>query len=239
MTYNIKFDVCTYILNDNNCMSTVFENISEAREKNLEGIGIVARGHTHTNDRSDRIIKNILNLPDKIKDIKILKGIECSMISLGRAEMDIPINTISDADFSMISFYQESFPNFVPDGNKISQTFKNCILSCNVDGIGQFTFGRATVDLRDLILFCKNNNKFIELSNDKLKNKKVSEADVYKIATLCKDFDVPIIVTSGARLYSDVGNFGQILNTLSEIEFPQKLILNESMDKFIDFVNKY
>ena len=235
--YKIGFDTCTYTLDDVNSMSTIFENICEAKEKGLEGICIMSRGHVHNFDKTDKTINSILSLPNEIKGVKILKGLECSLLTLGRADIDVPLQLIKNADFSLVSYYSESFSNFIPDGEKISQTIKNVLNLDNVDGIGQFTFCNASVNLRDLILFCKKNNKFIELSNDKLINNKISEADMYKIIVLCKDFNLPIIVSSGARIFSDVGNFDDIIKILEKANFPQELILNETLDKFKKYLS--
>lgn len=237
MGYYVKFDLCTYILQDKGCISTIYENISEAKEKGLEGIGIVARGSVHTGDKSLEPVKEILNLPSEIKGIKILKGVEGSLLSLGRTETDIDINLIDKGDFSLVSYYKESFPNFIPDGSKITGTLKTCLLSDKINGVGQFTFLESNVNLRDLIAHCKAHKKFIEFSNDKIKTGRISEADAYKIAALCKDFEVPIIVTSGARLFSDVGDFSEVFKILEKVDFPQKLILNEKKSKFMDYIH--
>ena len=59
------------------------------------------------------------------------------------------------------------------------------------------------------------------------------------IALCCKKHGVPIVVDSDAHFETAVGEFSQALEMLSEIDFPEELILNASARRLDDYLAKY
>ena len=50
---------------------------------------------------------------------------------------------------------------------------------------------------------------------------------------------MPIVVSSDAHFEAYVGDFGHALEMLSEIDFPEELILNASAERLNDYLSRY
>ncbi len=50
-----------------------------------------------------------------------------------------------------------------------------------------------------------------------------------KIAEICKEKEVGIVVSSDAHITFDLGNYNNALGMLSEISFPEKLVINRDL----------
>jgi len=56
-----------------------------------------------------------------------------------------------------------------------------------------------------------------------------------KMLKLCKEHNVPIIMNSDAHIYYDVGNMSRCEEILAELDFPNELVLNYSLE-CLDFI---
>ena len=58
-----------------------------------------------------------------------------------------------------------------------------------------------------------------------------AEKNQRRYLALCKEYEVSIIVNSDAHLSTSVGQFSLAEELLSELHFPEELIINTSWDK--------
>ena len=77
------------------------------------------------------------------------------------------------------------------------------------------------LDLEGNIDLAKNNHKLIEINNHSFDVRKASIPNCRKIAEICKEKEVGIVVSSDAHITFDLGNYNNALGMLSEISFPE------------------
>ncbi len=53
-----------------------------------------------------------------------------------------------------------------------------------------------------------------------------------EIALLCKKYKVPVVCSSDAHFYIQIGKVQPALDMLKEIEFPEEMILNIDVERF-------
>ena len=78
----------------------------------------------------------------------------------------------------------------------------------------------------------KKNHKLIEINNHSFDVRKASIPNCRKIAEICKEKEVGIVVSSDAHITFDLGNYNNALGMLSEISFPEKLVINRDLKSF-------
>ena len=57
-----------------------------------------------------------------------------------------------------------------------------------------------------------------------------------KMLDLCQKYKVPIIIDSDAHIIMDVGNHDRAHELLEEIQFPEELVVNTSIEKAASFI---
>ena len=92
-------------------------------------------------------------------------------------------------------------------------------------------------DYERIIELAKKNHKLMEINNHSFFVRKSSIPNCRRIAELCKEKEVGIVVSSDAHISFDLGHYDYALEMLREISFPEKLIMNRSLTAFEDFMS--
>jgi len=67
----------------------------------------------------------------------------------------------------------------------------------------------------------------------------MNAAENYRIMLeLCKRYKASIIIDSDAHTEADVGNHERALELIEELNFPEELIVNTSLNKLIPYIPK-
>ena len=94
-------------------------------------------------------------------------------------------------------------------------------------------------DYEKVIPLFGENHKLVEINNHSFDARRQNIENCKKIALCCKKHGVPIVVSSDAHFEAYVGDFGHALEMLSEIDFPEELILNASAERLNDYLSRY
>ena len=79
----------------------------------------------------------------------------------------------------------------------------------------------------------------LEINNSSLNPVRDKEAAVVnnlEILRLCKQYDVPVILSSDAHISFDIADHHFIHPLLAQTEFPEALILNDKPQAFLDYL---
>ena len=76
----------------------------------------------------------------------------------------------------------------------------------------------------------------MEINNHSFYVRKSSIENCRRIAEICKEKEVGIVVSSDAHFSTDIGEYSHALNMLKEISFPEKLIMNRNLDAYKEYV---
>ena len=53
---------------------------------------------------------------------------------------------------------------------------------------------------------------------------------------LCRQYQVPVILDSDAHCEADVGNHARALALLKELDFPEELVVNSSLERAAEYI---
>ena len=56
---------------------------------------------------------------------------------------------------------------------------------------------------------------------------------------LCMEYEAPIVIGSDAHVDTDVGRHDEALALLEELEFPESLVVNRSVEELKKYVNRF
>jgi len=232
---NLKVDAHCHTIASSHAYSTVCENAQEAKNKSLEAIAITDHGAALPDAPHMWHFENLKTLPEYINGVRILKGCEVNIMDeLGT--VDMPERLMKNFDIVIASIHH---PTYKPTENLTDHTLTYLHILDNpyVDIIGHSGWADFTYDHEKVLTKAKTLHKLIEINSHTFKSRKESSDICKAIALECKRLEVPVIVNSDAHICFDVGNFTLAEKMLSEINFPESLIINTSLGKLADYLS--
>ena len=215
--------------------STIMENINEAKSQGLYAIAITDHARSMPCPPGTWYFQNLKILPKNIYGINVLKGIEANILN-NNAELDIP----SDCDFNWViaSIHDIIFKD-KSDIDSCTNIWLNIAKNPLINVIGHSGLPDFVYDYERVIPEFAKNGKLVEINNSSFNIREGSYSNCKKIAEICKKYEAPIIVNSDAHFCTQVGRCEKALEMLEEINFPEELIVNSSIERFDNYLKNY
>ncbi len=223
-------DLHTHTISSGHAFSTLKENIEAAKEKGLVVLGISDHAISMPGTAHSFYFDNLNVIGDEIMGVRVLKGIEGNIIDFD-GSIDVEDKLAVKLDYVIASFH----PVCLPSGTTYQNT--NALIKAMdnpyVKVIGHPDDSRIPLDFEKLVLAAKEKNMVFEINNSSTSPRsfRVNARENQKtLLNLCKEHGVKIIMGSDAHIYYEVGEFSESYKLLEEIEFPDELVLNYSLD---------
>lgn len=230
----ILFDTHTHTLASTHAYSTVCEMAREAANVGLEAIAITDHAPCLPDAPHEWHFDNLKNIPREIYGVKILYGIEANIL-----DADGNIDGISEGIYKKLDIVNASIhsPCYKNKSAKDhTSAYLGVVNNPYVDVICHSGSAVYPYDYEKIILLAKEKHKLIEINNHSFDVRKDSIPNCRKIAELCAKHEVGIVVSSDAHICFDLGHYEHALGMLSEISFPEKLIMNRTLSNFEDYI---
>ena len=255
--YNIKVDTHTHTIASGHAFSTVTENAQKAFEAGLEAIAIT------DHFGADFLVPSLsgkplfpaaLNmkvLPNVMEGVRVLAGTEIDIVDKqgrlffwnevlfggqmnGKVLLDMVLESREATIASVHGF--EGY-NEVTKGEG-TRMYVNVLQTPGVHILGHIGRSGVPFDIDVVVKEAKKTGKMIEINNHSLTFGKNVHDMCREIAEKCAEEGTYIVVSSDAHSAYHVGNFSNSLSMLEAIGFPQELIANESLEKFLGVIEK-
>ena len=95
--------------------------------------------------------------------------------------------------------------------------------------------GRIPIDYKALVMGAKETKTLLEVNNSSLCPESFrgnARENYFVMLDLCRKHNVPVIVNSDAHTPYAVGNLNEAKALLSEVDFPEELVVNRSVEAF-------
>ena len=171
--------------------------------------------------------------------IELLLGIELNILDVsGRVDLDQKL--LRQMDISIASLH---VPLFAPRSmEENTAAYVNAMKNPYVDIIGHPDDRRYPLDYEALVKAAKEHHVVLEVNESSLRpgNSRMdaTEFDV-QMLKYCRQYRVPVVVGSDAHIDTDVGNHSYAQALFQEMDFPEELVLNRSVEELKKYVNKY
>lgn len=225
----IEADTHCHTVASSHAYSTVMELAQSAKEAGLKAVAVT--DHSIGGPDSPHIwyFHNFKNaIPREINGITIIFGSEVNIMRLdGTLDMD-------ECELKKLEWIVASMHGTImEDGN--FDDYTECYLKVAenpyIDVIGHCATPKFKFDYEKVIPVFKKNNKLVELNESALANKKGFKENYIEILNICKKHEVPIVVNTDAHFCLSVGKTPLSQKLLSELDFPEELIVNKSFEK--------
>lgn len=232
-------DSHTHTIASGHAYNTVYEMAKAAADGGLELLGITEHSMKMPGTCHEFYFMNMRMLPRTMCGIEVMFGAEVNIMDFD-GNVDMRQNLLEKMDVVIASLHTPC----IRPGSKEENTraFLKVMENPAVNIIGHPDDARYPVDYEALVCAAKEHNKLIELNNGSLHPlgaRRDPLANDVVLLNLCREYEVPIIQNSDAHCAADVGNhqFTDVL--LEEINFPEHLIVNHSVEMYKNFINRF
>lgn len=232
---NLVLDTHTHTIASGHAYNTINEMVRTAADKGLQMLAITEHAPGMPGSCHEFYFHNLRALHREKYGVKLLFGCELNLIDL-EGNVDLPEFPLNQIDLGIASMH----PPCLKSGTVEENTRAYCRVMENpwIDIIGHPDDSRFPVDYEKLVLAAKENHVLLELNNSSLKPNGFRQDSVEndrQMLRLCQKYQVPIVVGSDAHVEEDVGNFTRALALLEEMDFPEQLVVNTSVDLFLSY----
>ena len=233
---NYILDAHTHTLVSGHAYNTMKEMAQAAKEHGLELLGITDHAPAMPGSCHQFHFDNYRIIDRNAYAVPILLGSELNILD-ENGTVDLPAETIAKLDYNIASLH----PPCISFMSKQDAT--KCLIRCienpNIHIIGHPDDGRFPLDYREIVKAAKAYHTLLEVNNASIlpTSYRPHACENYiEMLTLCEQYEVPVILNSDAHVDTSVGRHDASMALLQELQFPEELVVNTSIEKFNTFV---
>ena len=212
--------------------STLNEMARAAKDSGMKAFGIADHGPEMMDGAISHHFLCMKGLPKEVLGMRFFSGAEVN-IKTYEGRLDLSDDILDSLDFVIASYHVEA----ISPADQVSHTngLMQMIRNPNIDCLGHIGNPVFQCDYETIVRACKKYRKLIEINSNSFKVRPGSEKNCRKIALLCKQYSLPVIISSDAHSCYDVGNHKLAVQLLESIDFPEELVINSSEQRFFNY----
>ena len=230
-------DVHTHTIASGHAYSTIREMITAAKNSGMELIGISEHTGGIAGGPDDFYFVNFKVIRRDAYDIKVAMGVELNIIDYS-GSTDLPGQFLKRIDYAIASLHSPCIaPGSVAEN---TSAIIGAMRNPHVVIIGHPDRPDFPVDFDAIAKAAKENRVLLEVNNSSFaydKWREISSANAKIMLTACQKYGVSVIMGSDAHIDFDAGNHELAKKILRENNFPEELVVNDSIEHFFEFVN--
>jgi putative hydrolase len=199
-----------------------------AADKGMEAIAVTDHAPAIPDGVHPWHFRNLKALPRKI-----LYGAEVNIVDL-EGNIDLEDDILEKLDIVNASIHKPCYKDYGTEDN--TSAYMAAVNNPLIDIICHSGAPDMAYDYERVIEEAKKNHKLIEINNHSFYTRKASIPNCKKIASICMEKEVGIVVSSDAHIAFDLGDYTRALDMLKELSFPEKLVMNRNLKAFEDFM---
>lgn len=220
-------DLHTHTLASGHAYSTVTENTAQAEKVGLTIMAITDHGPQMDDTPHLWHHHNLTCLPRKINNVFVLHGIEADIID-NKGGIDIDEDLAKKLDWIVASYHWG-------EGTKseITESYIRLLENPHVCCLGHTDSPHFDYDMREVCRACHQYGKAMELNVARIRDEsRTDKREFYKkLLTVCAEEEALVVVNTDSHFWSTVGSFEPALKIISEVGFPERLLLNSDEEK--------
>jgi len=235
----ILTDLHTHTSANTHAYSTLLENAKHAEEIGLELIAMTNHGPAVPDGAHEFHFWNMDIIPREIHGVTILRGIEANVMDI-EGTLDIYKLNIPKIELVLATIHEiETIEShiFNPKNEKeFIKVYENLAKNPLVDIIGHINRTPFVSNLDYVIPMLNENGKVIEINPQCSTPKRKQE--LMNLIDICLRHKVNIAVSSDAHFCQGVGDFQGIDNYLTEIGYPEELVINRNKESVLQWLSQ-
>lgn len=235
-TMSFLLDVHTHTIASGHAYNTMTEMIQAAKDKGLLLLGITEHAPAMPGSCQQIYFHNLRVIPREEMGIKLMLGAEANIMDYN-GTLDLDSGSLKSVDHIIASLHSPCINSGTKEEN--TRACINAMKNPRVSILGHPDDGRYPLDYDEIVRAAKDDRCLLEVNNSSLNPegfRKNSRDNIIKMLKLCEKYGVSIVADSDAHVKYDVGNFDFVHSLLNELKFPEELVVNHSIEKFMSFI---
>lgn len=233
MLDTILADLHCHTVASTHAYSTVTEIAQAAAERGLLAVAVTDHGVAMPDAPHMWHFANLDALPAHIGGVRVLGGVEANIVDYD-GRLDMPDDMLEKLNVVVASIH----PPLLKPATVEACTAAWLAVAENpqVDIIGHSGLAAYVYDYERVIPAFGRAGKAVEINEGSFRIRPASIPNCRRIAALCKQYGVPVVVDSDAHYHAGVGLAPQALAMLRELDFPPELVVNasrEALERFL------
>ncbi len=246
-------DTHTHTVASTHAYSTLQENVHAAAQRGLYALAVTDHGALMPGAPGKWYFENMRVLPRFLENVLLLRGEETDVVD-EEGHTDLIPKDLESLDWIVASIHRQVFNRFTlaksgelqPASSPkpitvegVTSAWLAIAKNPHVNVIGHSGTAEYVYDYEKVIPEFGKNGKLVELNESTFRGRKTSVPNCAKIIRLCKKHSVPIIVNTDSHFSGQIGCFENSLKLLKELEFPEELIVNSSIERFQAYLKQH
>ncbi|HNW91889.1 MAG TPA: PHP domain-containing protein [bacterium] len=218
-------DLHTHTIVSGHAFGTLAENCAAAAARGLQCIATTDHGPAIPGAPTALFFRCATLVPRELHGVQVLAGAEINIIDAD-GNLDLEDNLRAGLDFALIGFHPYTC---YATNNCAANTaaLLAALARPGVDCVAHADDHHFPVDLEAVVPAARRAGVIFEINNRSfIATRKGDGSNVRRLAALCRQHDLPVVVTSDAHNQLQIGCVSQALAMLAEVSFPQELVLN-------------
>jgi putative hydrolase len=232
----IKLDVHTHTIMSGHAYSTLQEMVTSAQQKNLDILGITEHAPGIPGTCDPIYFRNLHVVPRRIGNLHLMLGAELNILDT-KGTLDLDEYYYQQLDLRIAGIHLLCW-----QGGTIEENTDGMIAAIRnpwTQIISHPGDGTAELLFEPIVLAAKETKTLLEINNSSLnpvRKKDSALKNNLEILRLCKQYDVPVILSSDAHISYAIADYSFIWPLLQETGFPDELIMNYSPERFLKYI---
>ena len=221
-------DLHTHTIASTHAYATVTEMAHESSQLGLFALAITDHARTMPGAPGPFYFESLGLLPEYLQGVRLLRGIEANICDYD-GNIDVEASLQQQLDWIVASMHTITL-----DGKATVEKCTNAYLKLaenpNVNVIGHSGSEYFKYDYDKVIPVFAKNGKLVEINDSAFRYGRDYVGNCVTIAKLCKKYGARICVDTDAHFTNTLGRAYNTLEMLEDIDFPEKLIVNTSVE---------
>ena len=234
-TSAFRLDAHTHTLVSGHAYGTIREMAAAAGERGLDLLGISEHGPGIPGTCDPIYFCNLTAVPRRLSGVEIVHGCEVNVLDGG--SLSLPQRYLERLDYAIVGIHLLCYKDAGAEKN--TDNLISCMRHEKVCFVSHPDSDQTPLEYERLVRAAKEHHVALEVNNSSLRHPESRPGCVknYKeMLSLCRRYEVPILVSSDAHDPSAVGRFDEACALLSQAGFEEKLILNTDVEAFKAFI---
>lgn len=235
---NLRIDTHSHTVASGHAYNTIDEMAKSAFDKGIELLAITEHAPAMPGTCHAFYFHNLRVVNRHRHGVELLLGAELNIIDY-EGHVDLDEVSLNCLDIAIASLH----PPCIKPGTAIENT--NALIAAmknpHVKIIGHPDDARFPIEYERLVYAAKEHHVLLELNNNSLNPGGFRPGALDNniiMLNLCKEYQVPITLGSDAHVVEDIANTCYSSDVLALTNFPDSLIINDSVERFKQFIKE-
>lgn len=233
---NDILDIHTHTLASGHAYNTLYEMVQAAAGNGMELFGSSDHAPALPGSCHEMYFCNFQSIPRELFGIRLIMGCELNILDYS-GTIDLKPWLLKRLDYGIASIHDLCYK--VGSAEENTAATIGAMKNPYVQIIGHPDNGRIPLDYPAIVKAAKEHHVLLEVNNSSLKPhspRPGARENYYVMLKLCREMNVPIIMSSDSHCAADSGVHNYAIELLEEMEFPEELVVNTDLRKLGEFL---